>query len=333
MISTLIGSLLLTYTSTSSGQPYEERRPVALPTIHDPAVMRYARDTAKVETEASLAVRALRVLAVQVAFELGRNRGPVVEDTDLHRLWVGRIQPNCSDLDLAVDVAVADRVSDQVVEHAFDESHFEPPCKIWLTLDPDADAAVHGVNFDHAVEESLHVVERAMRFDRRVLEPRDVDEVRDETRHPAQGIAGRGQRLRLIRIEAGRGGLEEVHVAQRDREAVVEVVCEHRRGFGAVGEEPIGTLPSDAGFDERALGTRGGDHAAVKLRNRDRLGDHVIRTGIEARAPHLVGVVAREHRDPHRGAVELLETLDDQDAGSGHLEVDDREIRRGGLDL
>src|SRR3569623_1500177 len=106
--------------------------------------MRIARETAKVESDAALAVRALRVLAEQVAFELGRNRGPVVEDTDLHRLWGGRVQPICSDLDLAVDVAVADRVSDQVVEHAFDESLIEPPCKIWLTLDPDADAAVHG---------------------------------------------------------------------------------------------------------------------------------------------------------------------------------------------
>ena len=76
------------------------------------------------------------------------------------------------------------------------------------------------------------------------------------------------ERLRLLAVQPGRRLLEKVHVAERDGQTVVEIVREHRGGLGAVGEQAVGALASDAGVDERALGARGRDHPAVQLRDR-----------------------------------------------------------------
>src|SRR3954471_16143632 len=71
MIRTLIGSAIGTYASTPPGQPNEERRTITRSTIHDPTVMRFAREAAEVQAEAAFAVRSFGVLAEQVALELG----------------------------------------------------------------------------------------------------------------------------------------------------------------------------------------------------------------------------------------------------------------------
>src|SRR6185312_7617262 len=177
-------------TSAAAGQPNEERWSIRRSTIHDPTVVRLARETAKVETEAALAVGATSIFAEQIAFDFGRDGRPVVEDTDLYAMWVGRIQPLCSESDLSIGLAVADRVADEVVQHAFHERGVEVTCEIGGAVDRDRDLAADGVDLDDAVQQTTDSVDRALRLHRGVFEPRDVDEVGHQARHAAQRVAG-----------------------------------------------------------------------------------------------------------------------------------------------
>src|SRR5450432_2695166 len=160
-----------------AGQPDDERWTIGLSTIHDPSVVRLAGQTAKIQSEATFTVRSLGVLVEQVDLDLTGDAGAVVEHGDLDTLWVGHIEAICRDFDLAVGETVANCIAYEVVEHAFDQSDIEPPCEIRLTLDADAHLAPDRVDFDHALDQTFDVVERAVWFDRRVFESSDVYEV------------------------------------------------------------------------------------------------------------------------------------------------------------
>ncbi|HEY1548744.1 MAG TPA: hypothetical protein VGG28_13035 [Kofleriaceae bacterium] len=104
---------------------------------------------------------------------------------------------------------------------------------------------------------------------------------------------------------------------------------EHRGSFGAVRHQAIRALASDASIDERALRSRGREHAAVQLRDHRRLEQDVVGAGVEARVTHVVAVFAAEHGDPNGRSVQLFEPAYDDQARCRHVEVDEREVRSG----
>ena len=166
------------------------------------------------------------------------------------------------------------------------------------------------MNVDDLEQQRAHRDRRRARLDGGILEARDVDEVRDQPRHLAQGAHRRAQRLLLLVAERD-GGREVGDVAERDGQAVVEIVGEQRRGLGAVRDQAIGALAGEPVLDERLLGARGGDRAAAELGDHDRLDDHVIRAGLEARAAGLLVVLTAEHGDPH-GRIDISLPIADE---------------------
>src|SRR6185295_16548152 len=83
-------------------------------------------------------------------------------------------------------------------------------------------------------------------------------EAADQPRHPAQRADGSDQRLGLAITEV-RDFLEVSHVAERDGEAVVEIVDQLRRGIGAARQQALGVFPGPPGLDEGLLAARGRD--------------------------------------------------------------------------
>ena len=183
----------------------------------------------------------------------------------------------------AVHVAVARGVADEVVQHALDQRDVELALEIVRTVDLERRRRVlSSAALTSSTDSSTGLTLRAdhHRLDRGVLEPRDVDEVRDEARHPAQRADRRAQRVVLILVELS-APLEVLEVGQRDREAVVEVVREQRARLGAVGHPAIRGFLREPDLDERALRAHRRGEPALELGDAGRLDDEVVGAGLE----------------------------------------------------